>query len=126
MRARSYRLLLAGTWLLACAIVTPPQVALGQSGVNLAPPAQVLLYLHAGLKDTDFVEPLVCALKRVLVAPVDTQTLDLSLGPELLASPTQFDVAKVAGKFIQTTATAGVSNMFKYFLIPYDMKDGTY
>ena len=89
-------------------------------------PAQVMLYLHAGLKDIDFVEPLLCALKRVLVAPVEAQRLDLPLGPELLATPNQLDVGKVADKFLRATTTAKQSGTFNYLLIPNDMKDGTY
>jgi len=107
-------------------IITAPLLTLGQSGLNLVSPAQVILYLHPNLKNTDFVEPLICALKRVLVAPVDAQSLNLPLGPELLAAPTQFDVAKVADKFIRATATVSGPNDFNFFLIPYDMKDGTY
>jgi len=112
--------------ILVWTIITAPRLTLGQSGLNLVSPAQVMLYLHPSLKDTDFVEPLICALKRVLVAPVGEQSLNLSLGPELLAAPTQFDVTKVADKFIRATATVSGSNDFNYFLIPYDMKDGTY
>ena len=126
MKGWPYRLLLAGTCILVWTIIAPPRLTLAQSVVNLVSPAQVNLYLHPNLKNTDFVEPLVCALRRVLVAPVDAQSLNLSLGPELLAAPTQFDVTKVADKFIRATATVSGSNDFNYFLIPYDMKDGTY
>lgn len=105
MKGWAYRLLLAGTSILVWTIVAPPRLTLGQSGVNLVSPTQVTLYLHPNLKNTDFVEPLVCALRRVLVTPVDAQGLNLSLGPELLAAPTQFDVTKVADKFIKATAT---------------------
>jgi len=122
MKGWTCRLLLTGM----CILVTPPRLTLGQSGLNLVSPAQVILYLHPSLKNTDFVEPLICALKRVLVAPVDMQSLNLSLGPELLAAPNQFDVAKVADKFIRATATVSGPNDFNFFLIPYDMKGGTY
>jgi len=123
MRIRFYQLLFAGTLLLTCTIIPTTKVALGQSGINLVAPDEVSLYLHAELKNTDFVEPLVCSLKRVLVAPVETHTLNLSLSPEMLASPGQFDVAKIANKFRQATASLGNSYTFNYFLIPYDMKD---
>jgi|SRR5215813_6308456 len=126
MKGSACRLLLAGTCILAWTISVSPRLALGQSGLNFVSPAQVMLHLHPGLKDTDFVEPLICALKRVLVAPVEAQSLNLSLGHELLANPSQFDVAKVADKFIRATATASGSNVFNYFLIPHDMKDGTH
>jgi predicted Zn-dependent protease len=123
---RRIRGFLAGAGLLACAIAASARIALGQPAGSLVAPDEILLYLHAGLKNTDFVEPLVCSLKRVLVAPVDTQSLDVALGPELLASPTQLDVAKVASRFRRATAPDGSPRTFKYFLIPYDMKDAQY
>jgi predicted Zn-dependent protease len=111
---RLHRLLFAATWLLASA-----STALAQ---ELVAPAEVVLYIQSDLKSTDFVRPLVCALQRVLTAPVSTQILDLRLGPELRATPTQFDVGKVADLFIRATAADGNSQSFKYLLIPYDLK----
>lgn len=89
---------------------------------QLVAPAEVVLYIHSDLKSTDFIRPLVCALQRVLAAPVSTQISNLRLGPELRATPTQFDVGKVADLFIQATAANGSSPSFKYLLIPYDLK----
>lgn len=85
-------------------------------------PAEVVLYIQSDLKRTEFVHPLVCALQRVLTAPVSVQALDLPLGPELRATPTQFDVTKVADRFIQRTKNEGNAPSFKYLLIPFDMK----
>jgi predicted Zn-dependent protease len=53
---------------------------------------------------------------------VSVQTLDLPLGSELLATPTQFEVTKVADRFIQRTADEGNAPSFKYLLVPFDMK----
>jgi predicted Zn-dependent protease len=85
-------------------------------------PAEVVLYIQSGLKRTDFVQPLVCALRRVLTAPVSVQALDLPLGSELLATPTQFEATKVADRFIQRTADEGNAPSFKYLLVPFDLK----
>ncbi len=85
-------------------------------------PAEVVLYIQSDLKRTGFVDPLVCALRRVLTAPVSVQALDLPLGSELLATPTQFEAGMVAGRFIQRTASEGNAPSFKYLLIPFDMK----
>jgi predicted Zn-dependent protease len=81
-----------------------------------------VLYIHSDLKSTDFVQPLVCALQRVLIAPVSTQTLKLPLGSELLATSTQFDVGRVADRFIRATATDGTPPSFKYLLLSFDLK----
>jgi hypothetical protein len=125
MRTRSCQLLFAVTWLLACTITTATKVALGQSAVSLVAPRELALYVYAEFKNTDFVEPLVCALRRVLVAPVEARTLSLSLGSEMLATPTHFDVIKIAQKFGRATAPAD-SRTFRYFLMPYPIKNSQY
>jgi predicted Zn-dependent protease len=117
-----HRLLLIAACVVAGASTAPAQEPLRKASNGLMVPAEVVLYIHADLKRTEFVEPLVCALEHVLTAPVSTQILNLPLGPELLATPTQFNVEKVAGRFIQATAADGGSLSFKYILIPFDLK----
>jgi predicted Zn-dependent protease len=107
-------------WLIAAALL-----AAGTSAApaqQLIAPAEIVLYLHADLKRTDFVRPLVCALQRVLAAPVSTRTSSLRLGRELLANPAQFDVSKVADRFIQATAADGGPQSFRYLLVAHDLK----
>jgi predicted Zn-dependent protease len=115
--------LLAAACLLAGALTASAEEPARRTGGDLVAPAEVVLYIHSGLKSTDFVQPLVCALQRVLTAPVSVQTLDIPLGPELRATNTQFDVRKVADRFVQATAGSGNHPSFKYLLIPFDMKD---
>jgi predicted Zn-dependent protease len=110
--------------LLAGAFTASAEEPIGKIGGGLVAPAEVVLYIHSDLKSTDFVQPLVCALQRVLTAPVSVQTLDIPLGPELLATKTQFDVRKVADRFVRATARSGNQPSFKYLLIPFDLKDG--
>src|SRR5262249_15905920 len=55
-------------------------------------------------------------------APVSVQALDLPLGSELLATPTQFEATKVADRFIHRTAGDGNARSFKYLLVPFDLK----
>jgi len=112
---------LAGILLLGAALARAQDKPASGSG-HLVAPAEVVLYIHSDLKSTDFVQPLVCALQRVLAAPVSTQVLNLPLGPELRATPTQFDVTKVADRFIRTTASEGTRPSFKYLLLPFDLK----
>ena len=85
-----------------------------------------MLYVHAELKDTDFVEPLVCALRQVLTAGVDVKDISLPLDSTLLATPTQFDVSKVSDQFARATVWDGGSLTYKYLLVPHDLKDQTY
>jgi predicted Zn-dependent protease len=117
--------LLAGALLVFGNSVAPAQEKLRFGSGRLVAPAEVVLYIHSDLKSTDFVRPLVCALQRVLAAPVSTRDLNLPLGPELRATPTQFDVAKVADRFIRTTASDGTPPSFKYLLVPFDLKAET-
>jgi predicted Zn-dependent protease len=118
LRSRAARLATA-IWLTTCssaAISTAHAQA-------LAGPSEVVLYIHSEMKRTDFVERLECALRHILVAPVSTQDLQLALGKDLLASPTQLDVQKVANKFAQATARDGGPQTFKYLFVPFDLKD---
>jgi predicted Zn-dependent protease len=126
VRSGSNPLLFAGAWLFLAASAAPAQVAATISDGRLMAPNEIVLYVHAQLKSTDFVEPLLCALKRVLVAPVTVQDLNLPLTSELRASPSQFDVAKIADRFSQATASDGGLRTFKYLLVPFDMKDAQF
>ena len=112
----------AAVWLIACS----PGGMSGLRAQELSAPSEVVLYIHSEMKRTEFVERLECALKHVLVAPVSTQDLKLALGRDLLASPTQLDVQKVANVFIQATANDGGSRTFKYLFLPFDLKDAVY
>ena len=113
-RNTSLGLLFAASGLVGGAFAAPP--------TELVAPAEILLHVHSDLKSTDFVRPLVCALQRVLVAPVSTRTLDLRLGPELRATPTQLNAEKVANIFLSATAADGNPKSFKYLLVQYDLK----
>ena len=93
---------------------------------GIVPPRAVVLYVHAELKDTDFVEPLVCALRQVLTAGVDVKDISLPLDSALLATPTQFDVSKVSDQLARATVWDGGSLTYKYLLLPHDLKDQTY
>lgn len=106
-----FSLLIAGT-----------SVAPAQEQPRAVAPAEIVLYIQSDLKRTDFIQPLVCALQRVLVAPISVRALDFPLGPELLATPTQFEATKVAERFIQRTVDEGNEPSFKYLLIPFDQK----
>ena len=113
--------------LLVVGVVRPSsEVFAASSDGSLLAPSEVVLYVHTELPNTAFLDPLICALQRVLLAPVSTKKIDLKLGPELLASPTQFDVGKVANRFIQATAGDGESHTFKYLLMPSDLKATPY
>ncbi len=118
-----YRQPLAIALFLASASAALAQELSRNASNGLVAPAAVALYIHSEMDNTDFVRPLVCALENVLIAPVSMQKLNLPLGREFLASPTQLNVGKVLDKFVQSTATDGDPRAFKYLLLPYDLKD---
>jgi predicted Zn-dependent protease len=120
-RRRARRLLCAGA-LICAGISSASAQAPKTSNGRLLAPAEVVLYIHSDLKSRDFVKPLVCALQRVLTAPVSTQAWTLPLGPELLATPEQFETSKVANRFVRATAKDGTPPSFKYLLLPFDMR----
>lgn len=92
----------------------------------LAPPREVVLYVHQELENTDFVGPLVCELSRALVAPVRARPIALPLDIGLMASPAQFESARVAQRFLQATAGDGDHRVFKFLLFPHDLRAGPY
>jgi predicted Zn-dependent protease len=108
--------------LLACAEVAGAQ-SVSTSPSWLAAPDGVTLYVHSDMKYTDFVEPLICALRRVLVAKIDQKDLRLPLTTSLLANGTQYDIDKIADRFARSTALDGTKSTFKYLLFPFDLKD---
>ena len=119
MKTRYACIIFAAGWLLLSAW---PANAQAQSTSQLVVPAEVVLYAPPALKSRDFIQPLVCALKRVLVAPVETEALDISFSRDMMATRTQLDVEKVGNHFLQTTAKDGTNLSFKYLLLPYDLK----
>ena len=77
--------------------------------------------MPAALKSRDFIDPLVCALERVLVAPVYALNIGMTFSRDMLATSSQFDVIKVADQPGQAQQNGG-SLSFKYLLLPYDLK----
>jgi hypothetical protein len=92
-----------------------------QAASLLAAPDEVVLYVHPGLRNTSFVEPMACALRQILVAPVSIRELAIPLGPELAATPGALDASKVAEKFVGATAADGSAHTFKYLLMQNDL-----
>jgi predicted Zn-dependent protease len=89
---------------------------------TLFPPGEVVIYVHAGVRNTEFVEPLVCALTKLLAVPVRARTLQLALTPELRETSTQFSPQKIAGPFLQATAgNADHARPFSYFIVEEDL-----
>lgn len=105
-------------WLAAIlALLTGPVFA-----QNLVPPGEIVIYVHKDLpeKDADFVDGLICELSRVLAVPVRAAKSELPIYRSDLATPTQLDANKVRLAFAHATADEG--SVFRYLILPYDMK----
>src|SRR5215471_10173942 len=89
------RFLKGATLLMVVTAVALSKAAAQSASGHLTAPAEVVLYVHSELRSTAFVEPLVCMLKRVLVAPVSAKDLDLPLGPGLAATRAQLDANRL-------------------------------
>jgi len=87
---------------------------------RLVPPDEIVIHVHKDMRDTDFVEGLVCEFGRVLVAPVSATTSDLPLPRSYLMTETQLDTRRVAASF--AAATQGEGRVYRYLLLPYDLK----
>jgi hypothetical protein len=66
-----------------------------------------VLYVHPSLQNIGFVQPLACALRQILVAPVSIRELNIPLGPELAATRGALNASKVAERFVRTTVRRG-------------------
>jgi predicted Zn-dependent protease len=88
---------------------------------RLAAPDEVVIYLHASMKETDFADGLVCELGRVLVAPVRATTIDLPLTQDYLATPSQFHSGKMMLPFARATA-GEPGRVFRYLILDRDLK----
>jgi predicted Zn-dependent protease len=89
-------------------------------------PAAVMVYVHPTVKDRRFLEPLVCALEKVLAAPVVLQDLALPLGSELYANWSQIDSSKAVDYFAQSVPGPENEITFRTLIIPNDLKTGKY
>jgi|tagenome__1003787_1003787.scaffolds.fasta_scaffold20107987_1 hypothetical protein len=107
---------------LAGSLASATSTSSAQMPASFVLPDAFVLYVHPDLRSTAFLDPLMCALRRVLVAPVSSKQIDLPLGTDLLGTRGQFDANKVAIKFAQATAKEGGPGTFKYLLLPYDLK----
>jgi predicted Zn-dependent protease len=110
---------LAGAFVLLASTLLASTPASAQQ--RLVPPDDVVIYLHASLKDTDFAEGLVCELSRVLMAPVRATSIDLPFSREQLATATQLDAVKVGRSFADATADQP-GRTYRTLILPYDLK----
>jgi predicted Zn-dependent protease len=88
-----------------------------------AVPQQVVIYVHSDMPNTDFVDPLVCALTRALVAPVRAEKFDMPIDLALMGSLHELSSEKVLGRLYQQTGPYTGTVMF--LLVPYPiLSDG--
>lgn len=80
-------------------------------------PRDILIYVHSDMPNTDFVDPLVCALKKTLVAPVRAERFVLPIDTSLLGSLSELSSEKVLGRLYQQTGPYAGTVMF--LLVPY-------
>lgn len=111
MNASSYRLAI----LIGLSVVPP---ASAQSSPVI--PREVVLYVQDDLPETGFVDPLVCALERVLTVPIRVETSRVPIGQDLLLRGRQYDVAAIAHRFSQAEAAKGPP-AFRHLIVRQDV-----
>ena len=90
---------------------------------GLVAPERVMIYVHRDVQDTDFVEPLVCELSRVLIAPVSAHISDLPIDISMMASMTELDARRVVPAFYQSTTQTTSTRDYAFLIIPYDLQN---
>jgi predicted Zn-dependent protease len=88
----------------------------------LNPPGEIVIHVNSDVRNTEFVEPLVCELSKVVQAPVRARKIDIAMTDDLLEVRRQFSPRKIAPRFV--AATAGESeqpNPFRYLILDHDL-----
>jgi predicted Zn-dependent protease len=110
-------------WLSALLVLTATGPSAGASAQGPgAVPREVVIYVHEDMPNTDFVEPLVCALGRVLVAPVRAEKRAMPIDIGLMGSSSELSSEKVLGRLYQQTGPYAGTVMF--LLVPYPILSG--
>lgn len=105
---------------LTLTILSLAEAAFAQS---LVPPGEILIHVNGDVRNTDFVDPLVCALSKVLQAPVWAKPIDIALTADLLQTASQFSPRKIATQVVNATAgSSDYATPFRYFLLDHDLK----
>jgi predicted Zn-dependent protease len=108
------RLLVAVLALLAAGVASAQQ---------LVPPGEIVIYVNSDVRNTEFVEPLVCELQKVVQAPVRAKNVDIALTADMLEAGKQFSPRKMAPKFLMATmADSERANPFRYYIVDHDLK----
>lgn len=98
-------------------------VAGGASAQALEPPGEIVIHVNSDVRNTEFVEPLVCELQKVVQAPVRAKKIDIPLTSDLLEAPRQFSPRKIMARFGPTTAgESELPNPFRYLIVDHDLK----
>lgn len=80
-------------------------------------PREIVVYVQEDMPNTDFVDPLVCALGRTLVAPVRAEKFAMPVDIGLMGSLSELSSEKVLGRLYQQTGPYAGTVMF--LLVPY-------
>lgn len=105
-----------------CLALLLTMTATGASAQPLAPPGEIVIYVNGDVRNTEFVEPLVCELSKVMRAPVRARKIDIALTDDLLETARQYSPRKIVPKFV--AATMGESQQpdaFTYLLVDRDL-----
>ena len=90
---------------------------------SLVPPGEIVIHVNGDVRNADFVEPLVCALQKVVRAPVRARKIELALTDDLLERAGQYSPRRISRRF--AAAAAGESdqaNPFHYLILDHDLK----
>lgn len=97
--------------------------AVGASAQQINPPGEIVIYVNGDVRNTEFVEPLVCELSKVVQAPVRAKKIDIAMTDDLRESGTQYSPRKIANRFrAKTESESELPNPFRYLVVDHDLK----
>jgi predicted Zn-dependent protease len=80
-------------------------------------PSEIVIYVQEDMPNTDFVDPLVCALSRALVAPVRAEKFSMPIDISMMGSLSELSSEKVLGRLYQQAGPYAGTVVF--LLVPY-------
>lgn len=93
------------------------------SAQRIIPPGEIVIYVNGDVRNTEFVEPLVCELSKVVQAPVRARKIEVPLTDDLLESGRQYSPRKIVPKFVAATmGEVQKPNAFSYLIVDHDLK----
>lgn len=93
------------------------------SAQQLVPPGEIVIHVNSDVRNTEFVEPLVCEIAKVVQAPVRARKIDIPMTDDLIEAGRQYSPRKILPRFVAATdGESEVARPLRYLIVDHDLK----